>query len=163
MRNLLKPLISSVLIAVAVAPVAAAPPAHGVGTMAAALLGSGLVSPGLTVAPATHQWQASLMGPAVGLVGAGLPGDLACTVSWGTLVKEDLGAGAGQGTYYCFTSGSSSTWSGVIYVARTGTVVSLGFVGFLVGTVSCVMIPVQLPPAPVSQYTLTCAGAAAGI
>lgn len=161
MRKFTPILTSIALSALTFGSIASAPPAHATGTMAAALLGSGNVEPGLTAWPNTHQWNAMLVGPAAGLGAASVPDSLTCYVGWSSVQREAIGAGVGGGGYTCYTS--MSTFTGGIIVARTGVVVVMAFTGGLVGTATCAMVPGQIPPAAVFGYSLTCAGGAVSV
>lgn len=167
MRKLIKTPIAVALSTLLFLPVMPAPPAHAAGTMAAALVGGGSVWPGLTAMPNTHQWNATLIGPAAGVVGPYVPDNLTCLIGWTSVKSEQLGAGAGLGAYDCWAN-TPGSWRGMVAVVRTGTVVSVTFspdtvwtvANSMVGTATCLMLPVQIPPAAVSNYSLTCAGAA---
>jgi hypothetical protein len=165
MRKLIKTPIAVALSALSFLPALSTPPAHAVGGLGAALIGSGSVSPGLTAMPATHAWEAWLNGPAAGVVvGSQLPAGLTCSVGWTSVPGEQLGAGAGLGGYTCWTSPSTKTWGGAIAVVRTGAVVSITFAGSMVGTATCVLVPFQnLPDPAVHEYSLTCADAAVDV
>lgn len=83
-----------------------------------------------------------------------------------TSVNENAVAGAGSGTYNC-TTGALAGKSGRLTYVRVGPVVIVvltdtpppGDNGVLV----CVFVPGTLPPGTVTNYTLTCVGALAGV
>jgi hypothetical protein len=142
--------VASAMLATEVAPSSAA------SVDAAVIQGSGTITPGLDILPATQSF--TFTSATITTVGTD-SGTSSCTASGGSAAPENLAAGIGTGGYSC-SSGPLAGWSGALIYARVGAVVTVwitaGPGGVTVGAFACVFVAASAPP--VTAYTLICVG-----
>ena len=147
------------LLAAQVDPAGAAPSA-GIATVT----GQGTISPALspTGLPSSHGF--TFTSTTISLTGLvnGAPAVLSpssCGAS-GASIAEVYAGGVGTGSWSC-SSGALAGRGGSVTYARVGAVVPVVVQGGITGALLCVFQADQTPPASISSYHLTCAGAGA--
>jgi hypothetical protein len=145
----------------------AAPPA-GAATAAAALLtSSGTITPGLDltgVHPDTFTWTAAQITTTGVIQGrVSVLGTSGCYGLGGSIGAETIAGGVGTGSYSCTTGvlATPAPIGGTLVYLRVGNVVLYEFGGDLVGSLACIWQFDQLPPATLTSWRQTCAGALA--
>src|SRR5438270_6547722 len=124
----------------------------GTGTISPPLSGTGLPAPHAYTFTSTTITTTGVVHNAPVVLNAS-----SCTSSGGSITEVAAG-GVGTGTWSCSTGALAGTSGSLIY-ARVGVLVPVVLTGGLDGALLCVFQPDQLPPADVSSYHLTCAGA----
>ena len=141
-----------------------AAPASAASAGVAIVTGTGNITPPLSATglPASHAFNfTSTTIQTTGIVNTSpvVLSASSCGAS-GASITEVAAGGVGTGSWGCST-GVLAGRSGTLAYVRVGVVVPVVLQGGLAGALACVFQPDQLPPADVSSYHLTCAGAAA--
>ena len=145
----------------------AAPPAAAATAAAALLTSSGTITPGLDLT-GVHRDTFTWTGAQITTTGvvhgrASLLGTSGCGASGGNIGAGTIAGGVGTGIWSC-TTGVLATpvpTDGTLVYLRVGNVMLYEFGGDLVGSLACSWQFDQLPPATLTSWRQTCAGALA--